>query len=125
MPGRKNLPDTVRRSSRKAQDTWACAHDSAVDTYGEGERADRVAYTALRRGFEQVGDRWKPKESRRAPGARAPRAGGGVDADAGKQELYARARELGVQGRSTMTKPQLVEAVKKESRSRMRRPRAS
>ncbi|MFC4564222.1 ChaB family protein [Nocardiopsis mangrovi] len=136
MPGRKNLPDTVRRSSRRAQDTWSCAHDSAVDTYGEGERADRVAYAALKRTFEESGGRWKVKEARggsgaRAAGPRAPRGSGvrgtagGADAGVGKEYLYARARELDVPGRSTMTKAELVEALEKAGRPRKRRPRAS
>ncbi|MFE1168579.1 ChaB family protein, partial [Nocardiopsis sp. NPDC058789] len=41
MPGEKELPDTLRRSPRKAQRTWIEAHDNAVDEYGEGERAHR------------------------------------------------------------------------------------
>ncbi|MFC4562421.1 ChaB family protein [Nocardiopsis mangrovi] len=136
MPGRESLPDTLRRSPRKARDTWAEAHDSAVKTYGEGERAHRVAYAALKRTYEKVGDRWERKERRGASDARAadPRArlkrgsrgtAGGVDANASKEHLYARARELDVPGRSTMTKPQLVKALEKESRRRTRRPRAS
>ena len=34
MPAREEMPSTVRRSSDKAQRTWAKAHDSAVETYG-------------------------------------------------------------------------------------------
>jgi len=41
MPGRQELPSTVARSPKKAQRTWIKAHDSAVETYGEGERAHR------------------------------------------------------------------------------------
>lgn len=54
MPGRESLPSTVRRSSEKAQDTWAKAHDSAIETNGEGERAHRTAYAALKHSFEKV-----------------------------------------------------------------------
>ena len=32
MPGRKELPDTLKRSPRKAQETWIAAHDSAVES---------------------------------------------------------------------------------------------
>ena len=39
MPARKDMPSTLKRSPKKAQDTWAETHDSAVGTYGEGERA--------------------------------------------------------------------------------------
>ncbi|HXE44277.1 MAG TPA: ChaB family protein [Conexibacter sp.] len=58
------LPDTLKRSPAKAQRTFAKAHDSAVQEYGEGERAHRVAYAALKHNFEKVGDRWVPKASR-------------------------------------------------------------
>src|SRR5207244_8304168 len=36
MPASKEMPSTIRRSPAKAQRTWAKAHDSAVETYGEG-----------------------------------------------------------------------------------------
>ncbi|RDH12357.1 ChaB family protein, partial [Tsukamurella pulmonis] len=55
------LPGTLRRSSAKAQRTFAKAHDSALDEYGDEERAHRVAYAALKRGYERVGDRWERK----------------------------------------------------------------
>lgn len=41
MPGRQELPSTIRRSPAKAQRTWIKAHDSAVQNYGEGRRAPR------------------------------------------------------------------------------------
>lgn len=46
------LPDTLRKSSDKAQRTFAKAHDSAVKTYGEGQHAHRVAYAALKHSFD-------------------------------------------------------------------------
>ena len=41
MPGKKELPDTLKRSSRSAQHMWVKVHDNAVDEYGEGEKAHR------------------------------------------------------------------------------------
>jgi len=115
------LPGTLRRSPAKAQRTFAKAHDSAVEEYGEGERAHRVAYAALKHSFEKVGDRWEPKDRKGPsdPRAKNPRARenegksyGGVDAEGNsKQQLYARARKLGVPGRSSMTKGELAEAI--------------
>jgi cation transport regulator ChaB len=121
MPGRESLPSTVRRSSEKAQDTWVKAHDSAIETYGEGERAHRTAYAALKHSFEKVGDRWEPKEERGPSDAQAARSAqdrsvgtaGGVDANASKQHLYELAKRLDVPGRSRMTKAELVEALRK------------
>lgn len=120
MPGREELPSTVARSSAKAQRTWIKAHDSAVDTYGEGERAHRTAFSALKHGFEKVGDHWEPKEEKGPSDAQAergaPAAGetaGGVDANASKQHLYQLARRLKIDGRSRMTKDELVAAIQR------------
>src|SRR5690606_7436963 len=89
MPGRQELPSTIERSPKKAQETWIKAHDSAVETYGEGRRAHQTAYAALKHSFEKVGDHWEPKgrkgpSDRQAAGGRGqptrPTAGG-VDAN--------------------------------------------
>jgi cation transport regulator ChaB len=61
---KKDLPSTLQRSPAKAQRTWAEAHDSAVDTYGEGQRAHRTAYSALKHSFEKRGDHWEPKNGK-------------------------------------------------------------
>jgi cation transport regulator ChaB len=128
MPARQELPSTLRRSSKRAQEIWSKAHDSAVKTYGEGQRAHRTAYAALKHEFEKVGDHWEPKASagpsdeqarRGTPSSRRPRAtAGGVDANASKEHLYRRAQQLRIPGRSRMTKQQLVEALQRESARR-------
>jgi hypothetical protein len=118
-----DLPGTLQKSPAKAKRTWRKAHDSAVDTYGEGERAHRAAYAALKHSFEKRGDRWEPKASKgpsdpqarkSGPAARRSRSQtyGGVDAIGNsRQELYERARKLGVEGRSRMTKGELAKAI--------------
>ena len=121
MPGEEELPGTLRRSPKKAQRTWIKTHDSAVEQYGEGERAHRTAISAVKHSFEKVDDHWEPKDE---PGPSDPRAEdpearrgrgksyGGVDLYGNsKHELYERAKELGVRGRSRMTKEQLAEAI--------------
>jgi cation transport regulator ChaB len=123
MPGRESLPSTLRRSPKKAQDTWVKAHDSAIETYGEGERARRTAYSALKHSFEKVGDHWERKEggTRGPSDAQAARSAydqevdtaGGVDANASKQHLYDLAKKLDIRGRSGMSKQELVDAVQK------------
>lgn len=118
---RSELPDTLKRSPAKAQRTFAKAHDAAAKEYGDGERAHRVAYAALKHGFEKVGDHWEPK-ARKGPSdprAKNPRARqnvgrtyGGVDYEGHtKDELYVRAAKLGVHGRSRMSKGELAEAI--------------
>ncbi|QFZ18084.1 ChaB family protein [Saccharothrix syringae] len=120
MPGSQELPSTVARSPKKAQRTWIKAHDSAVQTYGEGQRAHRTAFAALKHSFEKVGDHWEPKDHKGPSDAQAARStpkpgktAGGVDANASKQHLYDLAKRLDIAGRSTMTKPELVKAIQK------------
>lgn len=36
MPARKDMPSTLKRSPKKAQNTYVKAHDAAVEEYGEG-----------------------------------------------------------------------------------------
>ena len=125
MPGREVLPSTLRRSADKAQRTWEKTHDSAVETYGEGERAHRTAFAAVKNKFEKVGDHWEPKGGGRkgpsdeqaaggGPARRAPTAGG-VDANAPKDHLMQVAKKLDVKGRSRMTKSELVSAIQKQN----------
>jgi len=68
---RSELPSTLRRSGRKAQRTFAMAHDAAVEQYGEGERAHRTAMSALKHTHEKIGGRWVPKDR---PGPSDPRS---------------------------------------------------
>ncbi|HLV64197.1 MAG TPA: ChaB family protein [Polyangiaceae bacterium] len=124
MPGQKELPSTLRRSPAKAQHTWVKAHDSAVGRYGEGERAHRTAFAALKRTFKKEGGRWVPKDGsgpsdpRSAqPTTEAKRRGrgetfGGVDFfGSSKQELYEQAKDLRIAGRSRMSKKELARAI--------------
>ncbi len=61
QPRNGELPGTLRRSSKEAQEAFTEARDSAVQTYGEGDQANRAAYSALKRTFEKRGDHWIPK----------------------------------------------------------------
>jgi cation transport regulator ChaB len=123
MPAKKEMPSTLRRSPRKAQETWSKTHDAAVKEYGEGERAHRTAFAALKHQYEKVGDHWEEKEQRgpsdrKAEGGVGTRAETeeGVDANASKEHLMDIARRLDIAGRSTMTKDELVDAIKRENR---------
>lgn len=129
---KSELPSTLQKSSAKAQRTFAKAHDSAADEYGEGERAHRVAYSALKHSFEKVGDHWEEK-GHKGPSDERARSGGpnargrsaqGVDTQATKKHLMDIARRLDVRGRSTMTKSELVDAIEKANRKESRRSRS-
>ncbi len=122
MPARDEMPATLKRSPAKARRTWTKTHDSAVEQYGEGERAHRTAFSALKHSFEKVGDHWEPKDKKgpsdpqAAKGGAAARKGGktygGVDVlGNSRKALYERARSLDIKGRSSMSKEQLAEAI--------------
>jgi cation transport regulator ChaB len=134
MPAKDELPSTLQRSPKKAQRTWSKAHDSAVDEYGEGERAHRTAFAALKHSFEKVGDRWEakdrkgPSDKQAARSGKGARKGGktaeGVDANASKSHLMDVAKRLDVSGRSTMKKDELVDAIKKANAKKSRKSRS-
>ena len=124
MPKKETeVPGTLERSSKKAQRTWKKAHDSAIETYGEGERAHRTAYSALKHSFEKVGDHWEEKDEKGPSDPQAKKGGkearegkaetfGGIDVEGNtKQELYERAKKAGVKGRSSMSKTDLARAL--------------
>ena len=123
MPGRERLPSTLKRSPAKAQRTWSKTHDSAVREYGEGARAHRTAFAALKHSFEKKGDRWVPKKERGPSDPRAAQSGrkaragrgesfGGVDVrGSSMDQLYQRAKKLNVGGRSRMSKKELARAI--------------
>ena len=126
---KSELPSTLQKSSPKAQRTFAKAHDSAAEEYGEGERAHRVAYSALKHSYEKVGDHWEKKDHE-GPSDERARSGGpnargktaeGVDTQATKKHLMDVARRLDIRGRSTMNTGELVDAIEKANRRASRR----
>jgi hypothetical protein len=56
------LPGTLQRSCREAQETFLAALDDAVRTHGPGDQAHRIAYQALKQKFEKRGDHWIAKD---------------------------------------------------------------
>lgn len=127
MPASEELPSTLKRSPKHAQALWSKAHDSAVETYGEGERAHRTAFSALKNEYEKIGDHWEEK-AKRGPsdtGAsdRSGRTEEGVDANASKAHLSEVAKRLEISGRSSMSKDELVDAIKKANARETRRAR--
>src|SRR3954463_13922682 len=106
---KSELPGTLKRSPAKAQRTFAKAHDSAADEYGDERRANQIAWAAVKHSFEKVGDHWEkkgkkgPSDARAAGGRNTSRkTKGGVDANASKSHLLDLAKKLDVSGRSTM-----------------------
>lgn len=130
--GRDDVPATLARSDEKAQRTYAETRDSVEERHGDEQRAARTAWAAVKHGHEKVGDHWQPKpDGAQGPsdaqadggvGTDRPTAGG-VDANASKEHLLDLARGLDVPGRSTMTKDELVQGVRRASDAATRRAR--
>ena len=126
MPAKKeDLPGTLERSPKKVQKTYEKTLDSAHEQYGSEERAHRTAWSAVKHVAEKRGDHWELKDE---PGPSDPQAAqggksarnqpkktyGGVDVEgATKEELYERAKDLDIDGRSNMSKKELAEAIAK------------
>ena len=130
---KEELPGTLKRSDKKAQRTYAKAHDSAVKSYGEGRRAHQTAMSALKHTHEQVGDHWEPKPGgKKGPSDEQAKGGkgtnkktaGGVDANASKSHLLDLAKKLDVSGRTKMKKKQLVEAIQKANNRKTAKARS-
>ena len=124
MPAKKeDLPGTLERSPKKVQRTYEKTLDSAHDQYDSEERAHRTAFAAVKHIAEKQGDHWElkdekgPSDPQAAQGGKAARdkpkqTHGGVDVEGNsKQDLYERAKQLDIEGRSDMTKAQLADAI--------------
>ncbi|MBD8079935.1 ChaB family protein [Cellulosimicrobium arenosum] len=125
------IPSTLQRSDAKAQRTFAQAFDAAMDQYGSDQRARRVAFAALKHTHEKVGDHWEPKDEPGPSDERAEEGGldpdgesaGGVDANATKEHLLEVAQRLDVDGRSSMTKDELVDGIQRANERETRHAR--
>ena len=126
MPTKKeDLPSTLQRSPKKVQKTYEETLDSAHEQYASEERAHRTAWSSVKHIAEKRGDHWELKDKPGPSDPQAARGGreardrprktyGGVDVEGStKEELYERAKELDVDGRSSMTKEELAEAIAK------------
>ena len=135
MPEKKeDLPSTLERSPDKVQRTYEETLDSAHEQYDSEERAHRAAWSSVKHVAEKKGDHWElkdekgPSDERAAKGGAAARRGegdthGGVDSYKPKRELYEDAKQADIDGRSSMSKEELVEALEKHSRRETQRAR--
>lgn len=124
---RDDVPSTIARSDDKAVRTYKKALESAEDSYGDGERAHRTAYAALKHTHEKVGDHWEPKDEpgpsdeqaeKSAPQSRSAGddgddTAGGVDANAKKSHLVEVAQKLGIDDPDGKNKDELVAEIQK------------
>jgi hypothetical protein len=131
---RDDVPSTIARSDDKAVRTYKKTLESAEETYGDGERAHRTAFAALKHTHEKVGDHWEPKDDNGPSDPQAAKGGdearrsssetaGGVDANASKSHLVEVARQVGVENPSKLKKADLVEAIEKANTRATRKAR--
>ena len=128
------LPSTLERSPKKAQDTYEKTLESAEQEYGGDEgRAHRVAWAAVKHSFEKVGDHWEPKDQRGPSDPRAAQSGsnasgpsyGGVDVEGKtKVQLLDEARELGMHVSTHLTKAEIAAEIEKTNKRADRAARA-
>ena len=121
------IPSTLERSEGKAQRTYTETLASAEEQYDSEARAHRTAWSAVKHSYEKVGDHWEPKDEKGPSDEQSKLSGeaarrgegtshGGVDAEGQtKDELYERAQEADVEGRSDMSKAELADALSKEN----------
>jgi hypothetical protein len=133
---RGKVPSTVARSDDKAVRTYKKTLESAEQTYGEGERARRAAMASLKHTHEKVGDHWEAKADKGPSDEQAAQSGPrsrerpqptaeGVDANASKAHLVEVARKVGIDRPDRMTKPDLVEEIKRANRRATGQARAA
>ncbi len=124
MPAKKeDIPSTIERSPKKVQDTYEKTLDAAHEQYDSEERAHRTAWSAVKHIAEKDGDHWELKDEPGPSDPQSKQSGreardnpkqtyGGVDVEGNtKDELYERARKLDIDGRSSMSKEELAEAI--------------
>ena len=134
MPaGKEKLPSTLERSPKKVRETYEKTLDSAHEQYGSEERAHRTAWDSVKHVAEKKGDHWELKDRKGPSDAQAAKSGaaarrggrthGGINANKPKSQLYEDAKRAGIDGRSNMTKEELVEALEKHSQRATRKAR--
>jgi cation transport regulator ChaB len=125
MPAKKeDLPGTLKRSPKHAQEIYAKTLDAAHEQYDSEEAAHRVAFDSLKHSYKKVGDHWEAKAKKGPSDPQAARSGpearnhpvataGGKDVGVTKKEIYRKAQKLDVPGRSRMSKEELTKEVAK------------
>jgi hypothetical protein len=132
---REDVPSTIARSDDKAVRTYKKTLESAEDSYGDGERAHRAAFSALKHTHEKVGDHWEPKEQAGPSDPQAEQKGAdslkrpkgtaeGVDTNASKAHLVEVAKKLDITGATRMRKDELVDEIRKANARATRQARS-
>lgn len=115
------------KERRTSVDARALLEESAAHVQRDAEqRAHRVAYSSLKHNFEKAGDHWEEKDEKGPSDPEAQEKGdpkkhgeketyGGVEVYGNtKEELYERAKDLDVEGRSKMNKKELAKAISRK-----------
>jgi hypothetical protein len=63
QPAEDDIPQTILRSDKRAQEIWKKARDRAASGSDEERSGERAAYGALKEEYEKKGDHWVKKET--------------------------------------------------------------
>ena len=80
--------------------------ESVLERGGDDDRAEEIAARTVNKGRRQEGR----TPNKRTQGTGNPNT---LLEDRSRDQLYNQAKELGISGRSTMKKPELIQAIKK------------
>ena len=131
MPASKEkLPSTLERSPKKVRKTYEKTLDAAHEQYDSEERAHRTAWDSVKHVAEKKGDHWELKDRKGPSDAQAAKERGRGRRGAAAAPTVASTRSsrnrsstrtpsgAGIEGRSRMSKQQLVVALEKRSPAR-------
>jgi hypothetical protein len=103
-------PNGVKKGTKRARQ-YEHIKDSAKDNGASEDRAEEIAARTVNRERARAGESRQASASSLRGSSSSARGGRHSHDDPTKQELYDRAKQVGVEGRSKMTKAQLKRAL--------------
>jgi len=103
-------PAGIRKGTKRARQ-YEHIKDSAKDRGASEDRAEEIAARTVNREKARAGETKTASASSTRGSSSSARGGRNSHKDPTKQELYDRAKQVGVEGRSKMTKEQLKRAL--------------
>ena len=100
-----DMPSTLQRSDEHAQEIYGDTLKSAEEQYGDGERAHRTAFAAVKHSYEKVGDHWEAKDEKGPSDDAAERSGSAPRPDQGRRRRERHRRSTSSRSRGGSTCP--------------------
>jgi hypothetical protein len=103
-------PAGVKKGTKRARQ-YEHIKDSAKDRGASEDRAEEIAARTVNRERARAGETKTASASSKRGSSSSARGGRNSHSNPTKEELYERAKQVGVEGRSKMTKEQLKRAL--------------